>query len=95
MTCEQTLTNTNDKQIFGPDYPTKKLNYMNLLARCPSTCHSLTKVSYGVSIHPDVSPICLSAIVDGAISIFGGIISISIFPGLQIYSAPKGFDRKL
>jgi len=58
---------------------------MNVLAKCPANCHSIQGQVYGLGIHPDISPICLSALADKAISEYGGIISISIFPGLEKY----------
>ena len=71
--------------LFGSTYPTSKINYINVLARCPSNCHNVEGTVYGKGIHPDNSPICLSALIDRAVSEYGGIISISIFPGLEKY----------
>ncbi len=89
LSCDQQLINPSaDKMIFGPDYPTRNINYIKVLARCPSDCHKVPGTVYGLGIHPEKSPICLSAIVDRAISLYGGIISISIFPGLDSYSVP-------
>ena len=70
---------------FGPNYPTSNIEYTKVMARCPSNCHSTQGQIYGLGIHPDISPICLSALADKAISEYGGIISISIFPGLEKY----------
>lgn len=82
----QKLFNTDPtSDTFGPNYPTPNINYINVLARCPSNCHSAQGQVYGLGIHPDISPICLSALADKAISEYGGIISISIFPGLEKY----------
>lgn len=67
---------------------------MSVLARCPSNCHLTSEDVYGLSIHPDASPICLSALVDNAISYYGGIISISILAGLNNYPVPKGTGLK-
>lgn len=67
---------------------------MNVLAKCPADCHKVTGTVYGRGIHPDVSPICLSALIDRAVSEYGGIISISIFPALEKYVAPSKKDRK-
>ena len=90
LKCEQKLINPNPSSlIFGQDYPTKNVNYMNVLARCPSDCHKSSVTVYGLGIHPESSPICLSALVDKSISIYGGIISISIFPGLQKFNGPQ------
>ena len=86
MDCLQTLSNPDSSSnLFGPNYPTTNINYMNILARCPSNCHKIQGTVYGKGIHPDISPICLSALVDRAVSEYGGIISISIFPGLEKY----------
>jgi LCCL domain/Scavenger receptor cysteine-rich domain len=62
---------------------------MKILARCPANCHRSQGQVYGTGIHPDNSPICLSALVDKAVSEYGGIISISIFPGLEKYLVNK------
>jgi len=95
LKCDQKLFNPSPSKIlFGPDYPTSKVNYMSVLARCPSDCHLNTEEVYGLSIHPDASPICLSALVDNAVSFYGGIISISILAGLNNYSVPKGTGLK-
>ena len=67
---------------------------MSVLARCPSNCHTMNEEVFGLSIHPDISPICLSALVDNAISFYGGIISISILPGLNNYPVPKQTGKK-
>ncbi len=80
----QKLINTDPtSDTFGPNYPTPNINYINVLAKCPADCHAAQGQVYGLGIHPDISPICLSALADKAISEYGGIISISIFPGLE------------
>ena len=94
LTCTQVLENT-DKNLFGPEYPTQKCEYFNILAKCPSNCHKETGTVFGVSIHPKNSPICLSAIVDKAMPQYGGLISISIFSGLDEYKVPSKFQRQL
>lgn len=94
LSCAQIMENSNQK-IFGPDYPTKNNEYMSVLARCPVNCDSYSGVVYGVSIHPSNSPICLSAIVDGVISPYGGIINISIYSGLEKYKVPDNFPTKI
>lgn len=63
--------------------------YTKILARCPSNCHKVQGFVYGVGIHPETSPICLSALVDNAISVYGGIIQISLFPGFEKYLINK------
>lgn len=94
LKCNQILENTNIP-IFGPDYPTKRIEYMSVLARCPANCYDLNATVYGVGIHPKKSPICLSAIVDKAMSLYGGIIQISILPGLDSYKLPQNCPKKL
>ena len=90
LTCEQRLENTN-VVMFGPDYPTKSCEFMNVLVRCPHFCSKQNGTVYGIGSHPTSSPICLSALVDKAMSLFGGIISISITPGKDQYKVPKDF----
>lgn len=86
LSCEQELVNSEPTMdTFGPNYPTSNIEYINVLARCPSNCHATQGQIYGLGIHPDISPICLSALADKAISEYGGVISISIFPGLEKY----------
>ncbi|MCQ2816211.1 MAG: hypothetical protein MJ252_02985 [archaeon] len=86
LTCEQTLKNPSaDELIFGPDYVDGKGNYMNFLARCPADCHKAESSIEGLGLHPESSSICLSAMVDKAMSYYGGIISISIFPAVSQY----------
>jgi len=69
LTCTQALFNpSSSNPIFGPDYPTNKPNYLNILARCPGDCHKSSEKIIGIGIHPLNSPICLSALVDNAIS---------------------------
>ena len=94
LKCDQRLINPSPSQIiFGPDYPTRKVNYLNVLAKCPSNCHLTKEKVYGLGIHPDMSPICLSALADNAMSLYGGIISISIIPGLDEYPV-KGLKER-
>ena len=87
LKCDQILKNPDDEtNLFGPDYPTKDVNYSTIIARCPANCHTLRNINvYGLSIHPSESPICMSAIVDHAISLYGGIFSISLFSGYDKY----------
>jgi len=94
LTCEQKLENpSRTNLLFGPDYPTSFPNYMNVLARCPGHCHLSKEKVYGLGIHPSSTPICIAAIVDNAVSIYGGIISISILPGMPKYTVPKEFAK--
>lgn len=87
LSCTQALVNPSQtNMLFGPNFVNGKGNYMNFLARCPGDCHKIQGVVTGSGIHPNTSPICLSAIVDNAISFYGGIISISVFPGLESYT---------
>ena len=86
LTCTQPMVNpSQSNKLFGPNFVNGKGNYMNFLARCPGDCHKIQGVVYGSGLHPNTSPICLSALVDGAMSFYGGIISISVFPGLETY----------
>jgi hypothetical protein len=94
LTCEQKLENpSRTNLLFGPEYPTSFPNYMNVLARCPGHCHLSKEKVYGLGIHPSSTPICIAAIVDNAVSIYGGIISISILPGMPKYTVPKEFAK--
>jgi len=67
---------------------------MKILAKCPSSCHKTQGQIYGTGIHPEHSPICLSALVDRAISEYGGIIQISIYPGLEKYLINKAITQQ-
>lgn len=66
---------------------------MRVLARCPAGCHLSQGQVFGTGIHPENSPICLSAMIDRAMSEYGGIISISIFPGLEKYLINKAISH--
>lgn len=94
LKCDQVLKNT-EFNLFGPDYPTKNVEYMSVLVRCPSNCSELNTTVFGVGIHPTDSPICMSAIVDNAMSPYGGIVNISIVSGLDQYKIPDKFPRKI
>ena len=87
LKCDQLLVNPdNETNLFGPDYPTNDVNYSTIIVRCPANCHKMTNsLVYGLGIHPRESPICLSAIVDNAMSLYGGIFSISLFSGYDKY----------
>ena len=88
--CTQKLINPDaSHQIFGPEYPTSNVMYSKLIARCPENCHKVQGFVYGIGLHPETSPICLSALVDNAISVYGGIIQISLFPGMDKYLINK------
>jgi hypothetical protein len=94
LDCTQKLINPDaSHQLFGPDYPTSNVMYSKMLIRCPVGCHKVQGFVYGVGLHPEVSPICLSALVDNAISVYGGIIQISIFPGLDKYIINKAVTQ--
>ena len=95
LKCDQKMENPSvSNQIFGPEYPTNQPNYLNVLARCPANCHKLKSKVLGLGIHPSNTPICMAALVDNAISFYGGIINISVLPGLTKYSVQKKFKQK-
>eukprot|EP00929_Paragymnodinium_shiwhaense_P107499 TRINITY_DN73627_c0_g1_i1.p1 TRINITY_DN73627_c0_g1~~TRINITY_DN73627_c0_g1_i1.p1 ORF type:complete len:294 (+),score=46.19 TRINITY_DN73627_c0_g1_i1:156-1037(+) len=55
---------------------------------CPAHCErSEGSVAYGASIHPMSSAVCLSAIVDKVMPVFGGELVLTRTPGLASYSA--------
>lgn len=94
LKCDQKLENpSSSNQIFGPEFPTKKQNFISVLVRCPGNCHSLKEKVYGTGIHPINSPICISALIDDAMPYFGGIFSVSIFSGIKKYIIGKVNDR--
>lgn len=78
-----------DNGNFGPTYITSNVNYMNFLAECPSDCLRSQVKSIGMGIHPEDSPICINAIIDRAVSFYGGIISVNIYKGLHSYTGGK------
>ena len=94
LKCDTKLENpSRTNLLFGPDFPTSFPNYMNVLARCPANCYLSKEKIYGIGIHPSSTPICLAAIIDNAVSLYGGIISISILPGMPKYTVPKEFAK--
>lgn len=92
LRCDQLLENTEDAN-FGNDYPTSNVGYNMVLAKCPFNCADVEGVVYGVGIHPTKSPICQSAIVDKAVSIYGGIISINVFSGMDKYEIDRNYPK--
>jgi hypothetical protein len=52
-------------------------------------CHLVREEVYGLSIHPDASPICLSSLAVNAVYFYGGLMSISILAGHNNYPIPK------
>ena len=97
LKCDQTMKNPDEEtNLFGPDYPTHDVNYYSVLVRCPANCHKSKNVQvYGLGIHPAESPICFSAIVDNAMSLYGGIFSISIFSGYKKYELIQNAPEKI
>ena len=86
LSCYDVL---KDNDNFGPIYY-NNVNYENYLIECPfnclSTANAFVPVVYGIGIHPEESPICLSAIIDNASSLYGGIISLNVQNGLLSYT---------
>ncbi len=95
LECEQTLENPDpETNWFGPDYPTADVNYSRVIVRCPANCHKTKNaIVYGMGIHPEKTPICMAGIIDKAISLYGGVMSISIFPAFQKYSLPNNVKK--
>jgi hypothetical protein len=86
LSCTDIL---KDNENFGPTYMTDNVNYMMFFAECPSDCMRIQMRAVGMGIHPEESPICINALVDRAISFYGGIITVNIFKGLSSYSGGK------
>ena len=78
-----------DNENFGPTYVTSNVNYMMFLAECPSDCMRVQVRAIGLGMHPEESPICINALVDRALSFYGGVISVNIFKGLSSYTGGK------
>ncbi len=75
---------------FGPSFVSSNVNYVNVLAECPSGCLRDTSIrAIGIGIHPEEAVICTSAIVDRAVSFYGGVISVSIYSGIDSYTGGK------
>lgn len=53
--------------------------------QCPNHCVKDPTIAYGASIHPLGSSICLSAIVDGVMPVFGGEMMVTRVRGLPSY----------
>ncbi len=86
LSCTEVL---KDNESFGPTYMTSNVNYMMFYAECPADCNRIQQRAIGMGIHPEEAAICLSALVDRAISFYGGIISVNIFKGLSSYTGGK------
>ena len=95
LMCDDTLEESADSNKFGPKYPTKKIETMSVLVRCPSHCSEQNSIVLGVGLHPTKSPICISAIVDNAMSLYGGIMQLTITSGLKAYTLPENFPKKI
>lgn len=94
LTCNQKLLNPSEEnQIFGPDFAGGNVNFFSILARCPHNCDKYTDPVYGVGEHPDITPICLAAMIDKAMPAYGGILAINVFPALTKYAIPTGFTK--
>ena len=78
-----------DNDIFGPNYVGTNVNFFKVYAECPSNCHLIKTRAIGLGIHPEESPICINALVDRAMSFYGGLILISIYRGLPSYTGGK------
>lgn len=83
LSCTDVL---KDNENFGPTYITSNVNYMMFFAVCPPDCTRVQVRAIGMGIHPEESPICMNALVDRAISFYGGYISVNIFKGLDSYT---------
>ncbi len=86
LSCTDVL---KDNESFGPTYMTSNVNYMMFFAECPANCNRIQQRAIGMGVHPEEASICLSALVDRAISFYGGIISVNIFKGLGSYTGGK------
>lgn len=80
-----------DNQYFGPRYVTNYVNYSMYLVKCPSNCLKYKTRVYGLGIHPEESPICISAIIDRAVSFYGGIIGVNVLSGIAAYTGGKNY----
>ena len=78
-----------DNDNFGPNYVTKNVNYKIFYVECPSNCMKNQERAIGLGIHPENSPICINAIIDRAMSFYGGHIAVSVFSGLPSYTGGK------
>jgi len=60
---------------------------------CPPKCGGIGTQIDGTNIHPFTTPICVAAVVDRAVSLYGGIVRVTIAPGLEKYE--KGISQML
>lgn len=94
LKCLDTLEESADSTQFGPKFPTKVIGTMSKLVECPHNCSELNTTVFGVGLHPAKSPICMSGIIDNAMSMYGGIMQITITNGLKSYPLSKDFKGK-
>jgi hypothetical protein len=83
LSCTDVL---KENENFGPTYVGSNVNYMMFFAECPSDCMRIQMRAVGLGIHPEESPICINALIDRAISFYGGLITVNIFKGLDSYT---------
>jgi hypothetical protein len=81
---------TTGAEIFSDytDYQADGFNYEMKLLRCPANCN-VGGTTVGLGQHPQSSPVCVSAIVDGAMPVHGGVISISKYNGATGYDGAR------
>lgn len=92
LTCEQNLMNpSSENQMWGADYAGGNANFGTRLVKCPLNCDKLTAPVFGVGIHPAKTNVCLAGIVDKAISPYGGLMAVNMYPAVMKYIVPSGW----
>ena len=86
LECIDVLKNNDN---FGPEYVTQQVNYMDFIVHCPHDCFATNIRGIGLGIHPEEASICISAIIDQGVSLYGGYFSISVTNGLDSYVGGK------
>jgi len=57
-----------------------------VIARCPAGCSKPSRSpTMGIGIHPEESSVCRAAIVDRAVTLYGGVIGVNILAGIPNY----------
>ena len=92
MSCTETIL---DNENFGPKYSKSFVNYSQFVVKCPSNCLKTQQRAVGLGIHPEDSPVCINAIIDRAIPVYGGKIILSIHNGLKSYTGNKKLYKTL
>jgi len=79
---------TTGAEVFADyaDYQEDGFNYEMKMVKCPADCNN-NAIIIGLGQHPQSTPVCAAAIVDGAMPVYGGIVAVNKYNGAQGFDA--------